>query len=306
MTPAELIAASRRWLNDEVVATYKWTDTELVDYFNNCIDQIARETDYFQDATTTLLTEIALTAGTGDYAFDTRLLEIVSARVAGETQDLHQTTHRECVAILPTWRYSNSASGVDIVLAAAAITSTTTDFLDAGFAADDFIQITGSATAGNNKTIKLDTVAQYSLALDSSYTLTPRIAGDRLILKQLTVGTPWRYMTDYRQGYLTLAPAPDSAGSLLMTVIRLADTPLTTTIVATPGSWVIPVNLQYHLQLVDGICAKAYMKSGPSTFNIEKSRIHQVDFNMLKDRIKRDMIKLNKPPTNLSPHYGAT
>jgi hypothetical protein len=48
------------------------------------------------------------------------------------------------------------------------------------------------------------------------------------------------------------------------------------------------------------------MKSGPSTFNIEKSRIHQVDFNMLKDRIKRDMIKLNKPPTNLSPHYGAT
>jgi hypothetical protein len=305
MTPVELLAASRRWLNDETVSTYKWTTAELVDYYNNVIDQIARETDYFADATTTLLTETALTAGTGDYAFDTRLLDIITARIAGETRNLDRTTRRERDELDPTWRFNCSASGVDIILAAAAITSTTTDFIDAGFADDDFIQITGSATSGNNKTVQIETVAQYSLALNTSYSLTPRVAGDRLILKQITVGTPLRYMTDYRQGYITLDPAPDASGSLLMDVTRLQSTLLTASEIATPTTYVIPVNYQYHLQLIDGICAKAYMKSGPSTFNIEKSRIHQADFNMLKDRIKRDMIKLNKPATNLSPHDGA-
>jgi hypothetical protein len=306
MTPAEIIAASRRWLNDEVSATYKWTAEELVDYYNNAMDQIARETDMLRDATTTLLAEIALTAGTGDYAYDPRLLEIVSAKVAGESRNLDKVTHRAMELLLPNWRFGSSVSANDIALAAGAITSTTTDFIDAGFVDGDYTQITGSATAGNNKTVLIDTVAQCSLTLNSSFSLTPRIAGDRLIIKQIDVGTPWRYMTDYRQGYITLSPAPDANGSLLMTTIKLQDVLLTTAIVATPGSYVVPVNYQYHLQLVDGICAKAYMKSGPSTFNIEKSTIHQRDFDKLKDRMKRDMIKLSKPDSNLSPHYGAT
>lgn len=305
MTPVELFAASRRWLNDETVSTYKWTVAELVDYYNNVIDQITRETDYLADATTTLLTEVSLVAGTGDYAFDTRTLGIVSARIAGETRNLDRVTRRERDEANPVWRFVNSVSGVDMIIAAASITSTTTDFLDAGFADDDFIQISGSATAGNNKTVLVDTVARYSLTLNASYTLTPRIAGDRIVLKQINTDTPLRYMTDYRQGYLTLDPAPHEAGSLLMNVTKLQDTLLTTSEVATPTTYVIPVNYQYHLQLIDGICAKAYMKSGPSTFNIEKSKIHQSDFNMLKDRIKRDMIKLSKPSTNLSPHDGA-
>jgi hypothetical protein len=305
MTAAELIAACRRWLNDEVAATYKWTEAEMVDYFNNCMDQIARETDYFQDATTTLLTEIALTAGTGDYAFDARFLYVVSARVSGQTIDLIQTNHHQRKEDSATWRYDHSVSGVDIVLDTSAITSTTTDFIDAGFYDGCFIQITGSATSANNKTVKVDTVAQYSLTLNASYTLTPRVAGDRLILKQITVGTPLRYMTDYRQGYITLDPAPDENGSLLLTVYRLQDTPLTTALVATPGTWIIPINFQYHLQLIDGILAKCYMKSGPSTFNIEKSKIHQADFNTLKDRIKRDMIKAQRHNIVLSPPNGA-
>lgn len=305
MTPAELVAATRRWLNDEVVATYKWTTDELVDYFNNCMDQIARETDYFSDPTTALLAEVSLTAGTGDYAYDTRMLEVTSARMSGDTTNLTRVSYRTYGQELQTWRYSSSVSGVDIALNAGTITSTTTDFIDAGFADGDYIQISGSATTANNKVVLIDTVAQYSLTLNASFTLTPRIAGDRVLLKQVRTGTPTIYMTDYRLGYLTIDPAPDASGSLILTVTRLQDTPLTSALVITPGSWVIPINYQYHLQLMDGMCAKAYMKSGPSTFNIEKSKIHQNDFNMLKDRIKRDMIKMNKPMSTLSPHDGA-
>jgi len=305
MTPVQLFTATRRWLNDETAATYKWTQAELVDYYNNVIDQIARETSILSDATTTLLVEKALTAGTGDYAFDVRLLEIVNARIAGETRNLDRVTLRERSGQDPTWRFTNSASGVDIAITTTAITSTTTDFLELGFVDDSFVQITGSATSGNNTTVLVETVAQYSLTLDTDYTLTARIAGDRVILKQINTDTPLRYMVDYRYGYITLDPTPHNAGSLLMDVIKLQDTLLTEAELDTPTTLTIPVSYQYHLQLIDGICAKAYMKSGPSTFNIEKSKIHQMDFNLLKDRIKRDMIKASKPATNLSPHYGA-
>ena len=304
MTAAELIATVRRLLNDENSQTYKWTDAELVDYFNTCIDTIAMEANYFIDSTTTLLTDIALTAGTADYAFDTRLLDIKSIRIAGETRNLDRATSKLRDDEEPTWRFSNSVSGTDIALDTSEISSTTTDFLEAGFAADDFIQITGSATSGNNKVVKLETVEQYSMDLATGHTLTARVAGDRLVLKQLTTGTPLRYMTDYRTGYTTLSPAPDEDGSMILSVIKLQDTPLTTAILATPGTYVIPVNYQYHIRLANGIMADAYLKSGPSTFNIDKATVHNARFMKLIDRMKKDMIKLNGANTILRPHSG--
>jgi hypothetical protein len=305
VTPLELMTTVRRWLNDEVIATYKWTLGELVDYFNNSIDQIARDTDYFTDPYTPLLTELTIAAGTGDYAFDPRMLEIVSAQIAGDNFYLTRASQRERVVNLTPWRFDAAVSGIDLAINAGTIASTTTDFLEAGLTAGKFIQISGSATAGNNKSVEIETVAQYLLTLASGYTLTPRVAGDRVVLRQLITGTPLRYMTDYRQGYLTLDPIPDKSGTLIMSVLKLQDVPLTEALVATPGTYVIPINYQYHLQLADGICAKSYMKSGPSTFNIEKSRIHQADFEKLKDRIKRDMIKRDKSEDRITPHDGA-
>ena len=206
MTAAELIATVRRLLNDENSQTYKWTDAELVDYFNTCIDTIAMEANYFIDSTTTLLTDIALTAGTADYAFDTRLLDIKSIRIAGETRNLDRATSKLRDDEEPTWRFSNSVSGTDIALDTSEISSTTTDFLEAGFAADDFIQITGSATSGNNKVVKLEAVEQYSMDLAAGHTLMARVAGDRLVLKQLTTDTPLRYMVPEWGRKIVFAP----------------------------------------------------------------------------------------------------
>ena len=304
MTPVELMAAARRWLNDEVVATYKWTTAELVDYYNYTLDEIARETDYFSDPTTVACINLSLTAGTGDYAFDTRVLEIKAIAVAGELNNLYQTTTRLRSLEYPSWRYGNSVSGIDITFTAATIASVVTDFIEAGFTAGEFYQVLGSSVAGNNKVVKIETVEQHLLTLSSGYSLTISSTAVRIVIKQMTTGTPLRYMTDYLPGYITLDPAPNFSGSLLMDVIRLQAVLLTAAEIVTPSSYTIPVNYQYHLQLVDGILSKAYLKSGPSTFNIEKSEVHRKLFMALKDRIKKDMGKIGATQSTLRPHEG--
>jgi hypothetical protein len=303
MTTTELLAVARGWLNDENASVYKWTTADLVNYYNYVLDEIARETDYFTDPSTPICTSIALLAGVGDYVFDATVLEIIKARVAGENFPLVKTRKRlEDDYYIHDWRLDASVSGIDISLTASSIDSVTEDFLAYGFKNSEYVDIAGSLTTANNKTVLIDTVTAHTLALNSAYSLTPRVAGDRIVLKQMVTGTPRQYMTDYRTGYVTICPAPIRAGSLLMDVTRLQSTLLT---VATIGSYTIPIHYQYHLQLLDGILSKAYVKSGPSTFNVDKASLHNKLFMVLKDRIKRDMEKSSGIQRTLRPCQGS-
>ena len=76
MTPTELFAATRRWLNDSTASTYKWTTAELVDYYNYIMDEIARETDYFTDGYTAGILSLNMTAGVHDYALASRVTQV--------------------------------------------------------------------------------------------------------------------------------------------------------------------------------------------------------------------------------------
>ena len=291
-----LFAACRRWLNDEKVATYKWTTAELVDYFNYVMDEIARETDYFADPTTPIYISIPIFAGVDSYPFDSTVLEIVRAWIAGQTTEITKTRSR-LRGVTHT-----AAAGNDIALNAGTITSVTTDFLQSGLKAGEYMQIFGATTPVNNKVVLIDAVTANLLTLNSSYSLTPDVAGPNMVIAQLQTDLPKNYMTDYRTGYITLDPAPVSNGTLLMNVLRLQSTVLTE---ATIPVFTIPIHYQYHLQLVDGILSKAYMKSGPSTFNIDKAKVHTSQFAILKDRIKRDMEKAAGIQRTLRPCDGA-
>ena len=303
MTAAELIAASRRWLNDENSQTYKWTVAELVDYYNAAMDEVARETDYFTDPSTVAATTIAITAGTPDYAYHATALDILSARLSDSSKNLTRASRGDLNINVPTWRYLNSVYGTDISFATGSIASASTDLNEPGFASDAFVLISGAGESANNKAIKLSAVAENLLTLASGYTLTTEAAGQAVVLQELDTGTPDYYLTDYRTGYITLYPAPDANGTLHVDITRLQSTLLTE---ATVSSLAIPLHYQYHLGLVNGILYYAYLKSGPSTFNIEKSNVHRGNFAMLKDRIKKDMIKMRGASTIIAPHFGNT
>jgi hypothetical protein len=304
MTPAELITTNtRRWLNDETVATYKWTQAELIDYYNWCMDDLARETDYFRDAYTTAMRDVALVAGTSDYALDSRTLQILSARIAGETNFVTKTDLFALNSEIPTWRYKKLFSGTDISFADAGpdtIVSTTTDFSDIND--DDFIEVSGATNVGNNSTFQVDTAAKLLLTLTSAASLTAEAAANRIIIRQINAGTPEKYILDYREGYITLYPTPDAAGSMLLHTVRKQLAALT---VATLGSVTIPIKEEYHYGLIDGILSKAFLKAGPQTFNIEKATVHAGLFTNLLNKIKTDRIKMEAKASYHKAHKGA-
>jgi hypothetical protein len=304
MTPAELITTNtRRWLNDETVATYKWTQAELIDYYNWCMDDLARETDYFRDAYTTAIRDVTLVAGTADYALDSRTLQVISARLWGETNFLNKKDLFTLNSETPTWRYKKLFSGTDISFADAGpdtIASTTTDFSDIND--DDFIEVSGATNAGNNSTFQVDTAAKLLLTLTTAASLTTEAAANRIIVRQLHTGTPTDFILDYREGYITLSPVPDTAGSLNLHTIRKQLAALT---LATLASVTIPIKEEYHYGLIDGILSKAFLKAGPQTFNIEKAKVHAGLFTNLLQKIKTDRIKMEAKPTYHKAHKGA-
>ena len=91
LTGTQVIAKTRLMLNDEV-EPYKWKTSELIDYFNDALKRISFEVDHIIDPSTTAVVQIAITAGTIDYAIDARIWTIESAQISGETSYLTKTT----------------------------------------------------------------------------------------------------------------------------------------------------------------------------------------------------------------------
>lgn len=302
MTSSEFLNAIRRRLDDYDSPAYKWNISELIDYINYTFDEVARDTDYFKDAYTEAIVELPITAGTPDYALDARTIRIGEVRVSGQTVNLSQVDSQELFEYTNTWRYKESIFGTDIAFVDSnpdTITSTTTDFTDANFDDDDYIQISGSTS--NDSIVLSADVAATVITLDSGASLTAEAAGDNVLLRSINTGTPLKYTTDYRDGYITLYPAPDTSGLIFMTATRW---PLTAWTTANYSTESLPYNSHYHLGLVHGVCSYAYMKSGAPTYNDRKAAESKLEFELLKKKIKRDLISMRNPATILSPHSG--
>lgn len=235
MTATEIIAAARVQLDDEF-ENYKWSTASLVDYLNDSLNTVARETGFFIDTYTTSIINISLVAHTQDYAYSANIEEIIDARVSGETVSLAKTNLRELNEAYPEWRWVTTTNEND--------------------------------------------------------------------------STPTHYLVDYRTGYISLYPTPSANGTLVLQTIRKSSYTLTSTqyitdfttatVAGTPD-----LKSEYHFGLIDGICYRAYLKSGQHTYDQKKSRDHFQLFMKMIDAIKRDLIRLRDKNDIARPHPGA-
>ncbi len=306
MTAAEIISASRTLLND-LTQPYKWTDTELLQYLNDALNTIARETDYFIDTYTSSVIHISITAGTQDYAISTNVLNLLNARLASESQFLTKTTLNEMNEKYQTWRYTSRVSGTDISFTnsgtADYLTSTTTDL--SVFQPGDDIVISGS-TSNNGLFTVLSSTATV-LTLSTSDSLTTEASGDTVIIIDPYTGTATKYLTDYRTGYITIYPCPEEADTLVLQTIRRFSATLAT--VETIGDISTTTNVpdirsDFHFGLCDGILYRAFLKVGVHINDPKRSQTHFTLFSKLIDSIKRDMIKSRAMGKTVTPHSG--
>lgn len=223
LTGTQILTAARSALNDDS-SPYKWSNTDLIYYFNDAMNRIGERTQYFLDTYTTAIVNITLSASTASYAFDSRVLRIRSAKVSGETSFLDFETLADMNSKYPDWQNAD----------------------------DD---------------------------------------------------TPTTYLLDFRTDYITLYPAPDATGTLVLEVERLPLAQLTT---ATLGSYTPEIHEIYHHRLIDGVLARAYLKSGSETYDSNKATIHAALFNEVINDIKKRILRLRRKTFTLAPNDGWT
>jgi hypothetical protein len=95
MTAQELMDTVRLILSDElgVSADQLWTDTELLEYANDAQKEASIRARLLVDSATAAIANVTMIAGTAIYTLDTRVIDIIRAKVVGTTNPaLYQTT----------------------------------------------------------------------------------------------------------------------------------------------------------------------------------------------------------------------
>ena len=87
MLLSEIIATVRDELDDKV-PPFLWTDIDIVRYANRSQNELATKARVIVDSTTTAITQIAVVAGTEDYALDSRIVAVKRCRLASQARRL--------------------------------------------------------------------------------------------------------------------------------------------------------------------------------------------------------------------------
>lgn len=93
MTPESLADLFRSDIEDTDADDPLWTDVEIFGYMDQSAKQFARTTDYFADASTTEIVDVAVTATEKFVSLDPRITKIRGARLAGSGIEITPKTY---------------------------------------------------------------------------------------------------------------------------------------------------------------------------------------------------------------------
>ena len=295
---------------------YVQVDAELVDYANEAVNHIARETFVIEDASTPAVCYLTLSADTIDYSFDQRILEIKSASISGYIGDITQTgSGLSDLSVCGDYTHDDTNTSFVVYCDAEGTTDTFKWSNDGG----STWEATGVSMTGDwqeldhGMWVKFTATTGHTAGDYWSWTTYPVNSGllSRLTTKELYEGSPaWRkstsgeptmFSTDYTHNYISFYVPPQYSYLVNMRVTRYPLSQLSSTSMSsqTPE---IPTN--YHYAIVEGILAQAYLRKGAETFDDRKAAIHQAIFDKEVQKIKRYNINLQGCSRNLRPSDG--
>jgi hypothetical protein len=300
----QIVERARERLQDKK-PPYLWEDTELVDYLNDYLEEISRETLIFRDSKA-----IGYISRT-DISFSSTTKNITT--VAGNFITLGFMAGQ---SIIVTGSTDNDGT-YTIASTAGSVTETTitvTGTLVTEIAGDTVIIYTPVAPCRIVLTVgtpdyqmdhRVFAIDQESVRLQSNSSKLEKTDNE-----MLDVCMPdWRdvssdithWMTDYNEGYITFYGNPDSADSVLMSVFRY---PLQDMTWDSESSYP-ELPREFHFELIDGICARAYEKNDSEVYDPKKADRHRVLSMNLIEKIKKYVKNSRQPSRNIIWNSGA-
>jgi hypothetical protein len=119
--------------------------------------------------------------------------------------------------------------------------------------------------------------------------------------RSATHSTPWKYLTDYSEGFFSIFPMSSINDTIDLTVYRL---PLVQMSMASPGASP-EIHFKFHGRLFNGILCRAYLKEDSETLDPQKATTHTALWVKDMGEIGKSRIQLHNSGQFLGPHYGA-
>jgi hypothetical protein len=294
-------------LDDTVGPEYKWKDDELIHYLNIICEELYSETFLVEDRATAALTQLKLLSNLGVYDLSALVLNVKDgAKLSVNTNRNYGVLKRTSEAYLDqlrsAWReitdtvpqryipdcgrnsmeiypkFPNTgevvgASNLTFTASTKKISKVGEDFT-AHYVVGDEINISGTT-------------------LNNRYVTAAAVAATEITTNEVLVDES-----------LTSATLRKVCDTLLMVVNRLPLTPFTVAdLTASPG--VAPeFKVKYHRELPYGIGREAFLKEDTQTLNPEASKSNGVRFEVLKTKIKNDLIFKNRSERQISSGHS--
>ncbi len=295
---------------------YHHIDTELVDYANDIVNTIARESLIIEDSTTPAACYLTLVDSTIDYTYDTRIIEISDALITGYLSAITQTgSGLDDIAVCGDYTLDDTNTSYVVYCDSAGATDTFKWSDDGGTTWEEtLVDMTGEYQELNNGIyVKFSATTGHSADDYWSFTVYYTSGGMLTRYDQREMydeyprwraadtDEPDRFITDYTHNKVSFYPPPDQPYLVAMRIIRYPSSQLSAT---SMSSQTPELPTTFHPMIVEGILGRAYMRQGANTYDEKKAAMHQALFNQFLDRLKRNNVILQNHNKNLSPHYG--
>jgi hypothetical protein len=274
---------------------YYWVDAELVMLTNKVINQMCVDGKLLSDDSSSLC-DISTTANTPSYALNPLILSVNAARLV--TQELMTIDTAPATA----WAVGDTITGATS-LKTCTIVSKLTDYtytVDKRTGAFTLGEVLSNGTYTADQSTLCPRFTDYEtteLNKTTNYDINEYIRTWRTD----TAGEPTTYLLDNKTGHITLYPTPDQVYIVRLNVMRLPLVAMTTTLMSTQTP---ELNARYHNDIINGICAYAYLKHGEHTFNEKSAATFMALFKKAIADAKRENLMNGNNPGTQSPAGG--
>ena len=294
MIHSEIIDLSRSNLKDTKIP-YLWGQGELIAYENWAVNEFCKRTRIIQDNETAAIVHLEILAGKHTYTTDSRIIDIKRSRfrtnkrtpdpkgenwldrnyvdwetAEGTPRFIIKNPEINRIRIVPFFDSTFVVEGIsDISFVAASSKIQKTSGLDV-FKVGESVNVAG--TVSNNGTFPVTVASATELTVTGTLV---NEAGTSAVLRRLDDDL---WMNVWRLPLVQVS------------VSNLDQSP--------------EFNDSYHLELMDGILHRAYLKDDSQTLDPKKSQNHFQLFEGSIEKVRRDLLRLRQSSETIGPHRG--
>ena len=300
----DIIDFTRSEILDDTIKPYGWENKALLGHLNRAYEELCRESKCIIDSTTAATCRINLLSNQGVFPLHSRVIYVYGARRQSDGAKIWPKTEEYMDRLFANWQSIVGKPYLRIMNTQNRFLTIYPKFDSIGYVAGisdiDFAVASGPV---------------YTIEKSGATFLSHFSIGDSLVVTGTDSSNGTFTIADLTDTVITvnemIVAATDTSAILQkirdVALLRVARLPLIPWKLAelegeTPPS--PEIDETYHLGLSDGIGKFVFRKQDTETYDPEKAKFHEEEFEQFKSDVRWDMTQLMEGDTICNPHFG--